>query len=285
MPLIGAYANAMEAVASLAGAAADRRAAVLPHAAAHDAARRQLREASIECITTLAGEDLSGAEWLCRELAQAQGWHRGAAEGEAPGRASPGDVIGWYEVRVAYGGSLITTDRPITRLHGGRAYIASFNLLGQGRLNRALGDVLHRRLADDGIVPGVAFDVVVCAESKAVGMAQALVERFGLDRYVVFRKGLKNYMPRHPRPPLEQEVASITTAGTQSLVLDPNDWPLVEGRRALLVDDVIATGGTVRAACALLGRAGAEVAAVAAILLKGPEPDVPRLIVLARPLL
>jgi len=51
------------------------------------------------------------------------------------------------------------------------------------------------------------------------------------------------------------------------------------------VDDVIATGGTVRAACALLGRAGAEVAAVATILLKGPAPDVPRLIVLARPLL
>ncbi len=285
MAIIGMYAQAAEAVASLAGAAAERRAAVLPHAAAHEGARRILREAVIECITTLAGEDLPGAAWLCQELAQAQGWRVAGAGAGAAGRALPGDVTGWYEMRIAHGGSLVTTDRPITRLHGGRAYIASFNLLGQGRLNRALGEVLHRRLADDGIVPGSAFDAVVCAESKAVGMAQALVERFGLDRYVVFRKGLKNYMPRHPRPPLEQEVASITTAGTQALVLDPNDWPLVEGRRVLLVDDVIATGGTVRAACALLGRAGAEVAAVATILLKGPAPDVPRLIVLARPLL
>ena len=53
----------------------------------------------------------------------------------------------------------------------------------------------------------------------------------------------------------------------------------------LLVDDVIATGGTVRAAHRLLEKAGATVAATAAILLKGPEPPVSRLVVLARPLL
>jgi adenine/guanine phosphoribosyltransferase-like PRPP-binding protein len=285
MPLIGAYANAVEAVASPAGPAADRRAAVLPHAAADEGARRLLREADIECITTLAGEDLTAAEWLCRELAQAQGWRVAGPRAVAPGHAVSGDVVGWYEVRIAHGSSLLTTDRPITRLHGGHAYIASFNLLGQGRLNRALGDMLHRRLADAGMVPGSVFDVLVSAESKAVGMAQVLADRFELDRYVVLRKGVKNYMPRRPRPPLVQEFASITTAGAQSLVLDPNDRPLVEGRRALLVDDVIATGGTARAACALLRRAGAEVAAVATLLLKGPEPDVPRLVVLARPLL
>lgn len=67
-------------------------------------------------------------------------------------------------------------------------------------------------------------------------------------------------------------------------MLDPNDWPLVEGQRVLLLDDVIATGGTVRAACARLARAGATVVAVATVLLKGPVSDVPRLIVPARPL-
>jgi adenine phosphoribosyltransferase len=53
----------------------------------------------------------------------------------------------------------------------------------------------------------------------------------------------------------------------------------------LLVDDVIATGGTARAAGRLLERAGARVTAAATVLLKGPEPDLPRLVVLARPLL
>jgi len=59
----------------------------------------------------------------------------------------------------------------------------------------------------------------------------------------------------------------------------------VEGRRVLLVDDVIATGGTAHAASRLLERAGARVTAAATVLLKGPEPDLPRLVVLARPLL
>ena len=82
-------------------------------------------------------------------------------------------------------------------------------------------------------------------------------------------------MPRAPRGPLVEEASSITTAGAQSLVLDPLDWALIEGRRVLLVDDVIATGGTVRAAHRLLEKAGATVAATAAILLKGPEPRCP----------
>jgi adenine phosphoribosyltransferase len=116
-------------------------------------------------------------------------------------------------------------------------------------------------------------------------MAQVVVECFGQDRYVVLRKGVKNYMPRLPREPLVEQAVSITTAGAQSLVLDPIDWPLLEGRRVLLLDDVIATGGTVRAACRLLERAGAEVTATAAVLLKGPVPDVPRLVTLGRPLL
>jgi adenine phosphoribosyltransferase len=111
------------------------------------------------------------------------------------------------------------------------------------------------------------------------------VECFGQDRYVVLRKGVKNYMPRRPREPLVEQAVSITTAGSQSLVLDPIDWPLLEDRRVLLLDDVIATGGTVRAACRLLERAGAQVTAAAAVLLKGPAPDVPRLVTLARPLL
>jgi adenine phosphoribosyltransferase len=138
---------------------------------------------------------------------------------------------------------------------------------------------------DEGVALDEVFDVVVCSESKAVGMVQVVAECFGQDRYVVLRKGLKNYMPRRPREPLVEEAVSITTAGRQALVLDPLDWPLLEGRRVLLVDDVIATGGTAHAASRLLERAGARVTAAATVLLKGPEPDLPRLVVLARPLL
>ena len=281
--IIGAYEDAATAIAALAPAGGKRRAAVLPRAAVDDEARVRLRQAQVECLSTLDGGDLPAARALATALAEAEGWERADGAPSSAGQSEPGDVIGWYEVRI--GSGALTTDRPITRLHGSRRYIASFNLLGQARLNQACGDLLYRGLMDAGVALGEVFDVVVCSESKAVGMVQVVVECFGQDRYVVLRKGVKNYMPRHPREPLVEEASSITTAGAQALVLDPLDWPLLEGRRVLLVDDVIATGGTARAACRLLERAGAHVTAAATVLLKGPEPDLPRLVVLARPLL
>jgi adenine phosphoribosyltransferase len=281
--VIGAYEDAAAAVEALAHAGGKRPAAVLPRAAVDDEARLRLRQAQVECLTTLDGGDMDAARWLAATLAQTQGWEPADSRRAPAGGSAPGDVVGWYELRI--GSGALTTDRPITRLHGAQQYIASFNLLGQGRLNQACGDLLYRRLMDEGIAVDEVFDVVVCSESKAVGMVQVVVECFGQDRYVVLRKGLKNYMPRRPREPLVEDAVSITTAGRQALVLDPLDWPLLEGRRALLVDDVIATGGTVRAAGRLLERAGARVTAVATVLLKGPEPDLPRLVVLARPLL
>jgi adenine phosphoribosyltransferase len=281
--IVGAYADAATAIAALAPAGGKRRAAVLPRGAVDDEARVRLRQAQVECLSTLDGGDLTAARGLATALAEAEGWERADRASSPAGPSEPGDVIGWYEVRI--GSGALTTDRPITRLHGSRRYIASFNLLGQARLNQACGDLIYRGLTDAGVALGEVFDVVVCSESKAVGMAQVVVECFGQDRYVVLRKGVKNYMPRHPREPLVEEASSITTAGAQALVLDPLDWPLLEGSRVLLVDDVVATGGTVRAACRLLERAGARVTAAATVLLKGPEPDLPRLLVLARPLL
>src|SRR5262245_49145675 len=227
-----------------------------------DQARVLLRRTGIECLSTLDGGDLAAARGLAHTLAEAEGWELRDGATPATASPSPGDVVGWYELRI--GSGALTTDRPITQLQGSPRYIASFNLLGQGRLNQACADLLYRRLVDEGIAPAEVFDVIVCSESKAVGMAQVVVEFFGQDRYVVLRKGLKNYMPRRPREPLVEEAKSITTAGAQSLVLDPLDWPLLDGRRVLLVDDVIATGGTVRAAHRLLERAGASVAATAA---------------------
>ena len=81
----------------------------------------------------------NAARWLAATLAQAQGWEPADPAGASAGGSAPGDVIGWCELRI--GSGALTTDRPITRLHGAQQYIASFNLLGQGRFNQACGGI------------------------------------------------------------------------------------------------------------------------------------------------
>ena len=71
--VIGAYEDAASAVEVLARAGGKRAAAVLPRGAATDEARLRLRQAQVECLTTLEGGDVDAARWLAATLAQAQG--------------------------------------------------------------------------------------------------------------------------------------------------------------------------------------------------------------------
>jgi len=68
--VIGAFADAEQAVAALGAGTIARRAAVLPRAAVSDGARLALRDAGIECLTTLEGGGLAEARGLARELAE-----------------------------------------------------------------------------------------------------------------------------------------------------------------------------------------------------------------------
>jgi adenine phosphoribosyltransferase len=67
----------------------------------------------------------------------------------------------------------------------------------------------------------------------------------------------------------EVKVQSITTAGEQTLVIDTEEARQMEGKRMLLLDDVISTGESMRALETLVERAGGIVAGRMAVLAEG----------------
>ena len=84
-------------------------------------------------------------------------------------------------------------------------------------------------------------DVLITAESKGIPLAYEMARQLGI-RYVVARKSVKVYTI----DPIEVEVQSITTKGSQKLYLGRDEVELLNGKRVLIVDDVISTGESLR---------------------------------------
>lgn len=85
-------------------------------------------------------------------------------------------------------------------------------------------------------------DVVVTAEAKGIPLCYEMA-RQGCRNYVVARKSVKVYMGN----PIGVTVNSITTKNEQKLYLGEDDVNLLNGKRVLLVDDVISTGESLHA--------------------------------------
>jgi adenine phosphoribosyltransferase len=68
-------------------------------------------------------------------------------------------------------------------------------------------------------------------------------------------------------------VRSITTAKEQTLYLDGADAKLMEGKRILIVDDVISTGESLKALEVLVEKAGGIVCGRMAVLAEGDAQD------------
>ena len=73
--------------------------------------------------------------------------------------------------------------------------------------------------------------------------------------------------------PIHVEDQSITTAGVQKLYLGRDDADLIRGKRILIIDDVISTGGSVLAMEALVAQAGGTVTGKIAVLAEGGAKD------------
>ena len=106
-----------------------------------------------------------------------------------------------------------------------------------------------------GIVDGV--DLVAGIDARGFLLAGAVAHRLGIGVLAV-RKGGKLQPPVHSR-------TYILEYGTATLEIPAGVIDLA-GRRVAVIDDVLATGGTVAAARDLLTDAGADVTGAAVVL-------------------
>ena len=93
-------------------------------------------------------------------------------------------------------------------------------------------------------------EIVASAATLGIPVAIEVTRALGLDDYLVLQKTTKI----HLADALAEPLSSITTAGAQRLLLDRARIPAIAGKRVALVDDVIATGGSIRASLALSAR-------------------------------
>ena len=94
------------------------------------------------------------------------------------------------------------------------------------------------------------FDVIITPEAKSIPMAYEMARQSGKP-YIIARKGMKVYM----RNPIEVSVTSITTKKEQKLFLGETEAKQLNGKRVLIIDDVISTGESLAAVRELVANA------------------------------
>ena len=149
-------------------------------------------------------------------------------------------------------------------------YIGAFVMFGDVELTVHCAAELLKKAPD--------YDYLLAPEAKSIPLLYEMARQSGAERYFVARKGAKAYMS----DVFEVSVKSITTMHVQKLVLDVEDARLIQGKRILILDDVISTGESLRATEELVQAAGGIVAGRMAVLAEGDAYDRDDIIVLGK---
>ena len=137
-------------------------------------------------------------------------------------------------------------------------YIGAFIMFGDAEITVACARELLARAPKD-------YDYLLTAEAKSIPLIHEMARQSGAEKYFTARKGPKASMP----DPISVEDRSITTLGVQQLFLGRDDADLIKGKKILIVDDVISTGGSLHAMETLVAKAGGTVAGRMAVLAEG----------------
>lgn len=135
--------------------------------------------------------------------------------------------------------------------------IGAFILFGDVELTERCAEELYKKAPE--------HDVMLTAESKGIPLIHAMCRLSGKNRYVLARKSVKLYMS----DVLVCETKSITTGHVQTLYIDGSDAEFMKGKRVLIVDDVISTGGSLKSLENLVEQAGGQVVGKMTILAEG----------------
>ncbi|WP_176083669.1 phosphoribosyltransferase family protein [Martelella sp. HB161492] len=122
------------------------------------------------------------------------------------------------------------------------------------------GEHAGRKLAEK-LAP-MKPDIVVGAATLGIPVAIEVTRALGLDDYVILQKSPKI----HLGDALVQTISSITSKGEQRLMLDRRSLPLLKGKRVVVVDDVVASGSSIKGSVDLVRKAGGEVVGIGVIL-------------------
>ena len=134
--------------------------------------------------------------------------------------------------------------------------IAAFIMFGDVELTKAVASELLKKCPD--------FDIIVTAEAKGIPLCYEMARQINKP-YVVARKTTKVYMTN----PIKVKVHSITTKTEQVLYLGENDIKDIQGKRILIVDDVISTGDSLSALEHLVKKANGNIVGKACALAEG----------------
>lgn len=162
-----------------------------------------------------------------------------------------------YQTEVA--GEMI--ELPLIEAENGRA-IALLMVIDRGmRFVERAGQALAKRFAP------LKPDLIVGSATLGIPVAMEVTRALGIDQYVILQKSPKF----HLADALVEEVRSVTSTGVQRLLLDREAIIRLQGKRVIVVDDVVATGSSMAAAMRLVRRAGAEIIAAGTILSEGQD--------------
>lgn len=192
------------------------------------------------------------------------GYWQAIVDGEAARQAlqAPPPWRFGVPVRLPDGRALVLPIRALAERPGEPRHAVASLIVNQASL--AVVDELATLLAT--ALRPLAPEVLVGLPTLGLTLAAAAARALGQVRYVPLGTSRKFWYDEA----LSAEVVSITSPDrAKRIYLDPNQLPMVQGRRVVLVDDAISSGSTAPPVWDLLERAGAEVVAYGVAMRQG----------------